>query len=175
MSHFLRGFEFIRSFLAVSRQWAERRSSRRTSLPAVVCLQISMVTTARSIKKFTGGGMAFFFNGFEFGATFSLFLTESLAVASEQKEEKIYPSSSPCLRSTHTGCIVMRAEARTRQRGHLLAALGLLMSMTVAAPTRAEYFYTAPQYDGWVIAGEDFRGTFGDSETALQKYWENKC
>jgi len=57
----------------------------------------------------------------------------------------------------------------------MLAVLSLLMSMTVVTPARAENFYTGTLYVGWVIAGEDFRGIFGDPESALQKFWESKC
>jgi len=94
----------------------------------------------------------------------------------EQQGEKIYPSPfTPEATSGYLHQCSVCVEVRTSHRSRLLAVLGLLLSMTVAALAHAEYFYTATRYDGWVIAGEAFRGNSGDSETALRKYWENKC
>jgi hypothetical protein len=119
--------------------------------------------------------MACFFRGFNFVRHF---YTPSVhpATLGVWKEQKIYPSLFPHLRPPQTACTkALSAKGRSSHRDRMLVVVGLLVSMTMVAPGNADSFYTAPRYDGWVLASLDFKGAFGDPESALREYWNPNC
>jgi YD repeat-containing protein len=120
--------------------------------------------------------MTWFFRGVEFFRSF-LTSSERRTAFGKRKDLGIYTRLLlPACGYRRLPAPTFRVrEGRSNLRASMLAILGLLVPMTMVAPVYAEYFYTAPQYNGWVLAGKELRGTFASPPMALQNHFDPSC